>query len=295
MNTRQPTRIGRPIALLALTAIGCWGLAAPATWAAPPPPAPVAGTGDPTWIVTLRTGANPLFAGLVLTGQQSATLTGVYSHVLDGFSFTGSAAAASAMARNPFVAKVEVARGLHAVEIAPNGILRTSAWAAHGAGYTGVTSGGTPVRVAVVDTGIQLDHPDLAANIDAADGVNCINPGQPTADDHGHGTHVAGTVGAAFNGVGVVGMATNVQLVPVKVLNSTGFGTDAQVICGLDAVAALAQAQPGPYVVNMSLGDPNRPNETTCGASARCTRPSATSPPRASPWSPPPATTAPTR
>ena len=45
-------------------------------------------------------------------------------------------------------------------------------------------------------------------------------------------------------------------------LNSTGFGTDAQVICGLDHVAAVAEAQPGPYVVNMSLGDPNRPSET---------------------------------
>ena len=51
-------------------------------------------------------------------------------------------------------------------------------------------------------------------------------------------------------------------------LDSTGFGTDAQVICGLDYVAALAQSQPGPYVVNMSLGDPNRPGETTCGSSA---------------------------
>ena len=50
--------------------------------------------------------------------------------------------------------------------------------------------------------------------------------------------------------------------------SSTGFGTDAQVICGLDHVAAVAEAQPGPYVVNMSLGDPNRAGETTCDASA---------------------------
>ena len=124
------------------------------------------------------------------------------------------------------------------------------------------------MRVAVVDTGIKLDHVDLAANIAPGLGTNCINPGQPPNDDHGHGTHVAGTVAAAFNGQGVVGMATNAQLIPVKVLDSTGFGTDAQVICGLDYVAALAQSQPGPYVVNMSLGDPNRPGETTCGSSA---------------------------
>jgi hypothetical protein len=75
-------------------------------------------------------------------------------------------------------------------------------------------------------------------------------------------------VAAAYNGQGVVGMATNAQLIPVKVLDSTGYGTDAQVICGLDYVAGLSQSQPGPYVVNMSLGDSNRPGETTCASSA---------------------------
>ncbi len=181
----------------------------------------------------------------------------------------GPRQAAAALARNPRVTDVELARTLHAVdEYAPNGILRTNAWAAHGAGYNGTTSGGTPVRVAVVDTGIKLDHVDLAANIAPGLGTNCISPGQSANDDHGHGTHVAGTAAAAFNGQGVVGMATNAQLIPVKVLDSTGFGTDAQVICGLDYIAGLAQAQPGPYVVNMSLGDSNRAGETTCGSSA---------------------------
>ena len=79
---------------------------------------------------------------------------------------------------------------------------------------------------------------------------------------------MAGTIAASYNGQGVVGMATNAQLIPIKVLDSTGFGTDAQVICGLDYIAALAQSQPGPYVVNMSLGDSNRPGETTCSSSA---------------------------
>src|SRR5262249_35116855 len=126
---------------------------------------------------------------------------------------------------------------------------------------------GTPVRVAIVDTGIDLNHPDLVSNLAPGLGTNCINPGQPPDDDHGHGTHVAGTVAAAYNGQGVVGVPTNAQLIPVKVLNSTGCRTDAQVICGLDYVAALAQSQPGPYVVNMSLGDENRPGETTCDSS----------------------------
>jgi len=222
-----------------------------------------------TWIVTLdRTlDAKDVAAGLARRAGGDVVTT--YEHVLNGFAFNGSPAAAAALAHVPGVVGIEQSRTVHAVdEYAPFGILRTSAWAAHQAGYTGVSSGGTPVRVAVVDTGVQLNHPDLAANIAPGLGTNCINPGQSPNDDHGHGTHVAGTVAAAFNGQGVVGMATNAQIIPVKVLDSTGFGTDAQVICGLDYVAGLAHSQPGPYVVNLSLGDSNRPGETTCGSSA---------------------------
>ncbi len=243
---------------------GTLSVAAPAVDPIGPAPAQP----SPTWIVTLAGHASAQNEAPQLAGRQGGRLVAVYSNVLNGFAFAGSAAAAAALARDPRVAKVELARTLHAVEIAPYGILRTSAWAAHQAGYTGVTSGGTPVRVAVVDTGIKPDHVDLAANLAPGLGTNCINPGQPANDDQGHGTHVAGTVAAAFNGQGVVGMATNAQLIPVKVLDSTGYGTDAQVICGLDYVASLAQSQPGPYVVNMSLGDSNRAGETTCGSSA---------------------------
>ncbi len=260
------TKTGR-LALLAAIVLALAGGTTAAAAAAVDPLGPAPAAPAQTWIVTLVGNADTAREAPQLVGRQGGRLLAVYSHVLDGFAFSGSAGAAAALARDPRVAHVEASRTLHAVEIAPNGILRTSAWAAHEAGYTGVASGGTPVRVAVVDTGIKLDHVDVAANIAPGLGTNCITPGQPANDDHGHGTHVAGTVAAAFNGQGVVGMATNAQLVPVKVLNSTGYGTDAQVICGLDYVAALANAQPGPYVVNMSLGDPNRPGETTCGSS----------------------------
>ena len=151
------------------------------------------------------------------------------------------------------------ARTLHAVEIAPNGILRTSAWAAHQAGYTGVTTGGTPVRIAIVDTGIKLDHVDLAANIDPASASTASTPASRRTTTRGTARTSRAPQRPRSTAQGVVGMATNAQLIPVKVLDSTGFGTDAQVICGLDYVAALAQSQPGPYVVNMSLGDPEPP------------------------------------
>ncbi len=268
MRTRQWSTTPRLVALVATMILGLGGAAMTAGTAAADAPGATATAATQTWIVTLANNVDAASVGPALASQRGGRLLSVYTHVLDGFAFAGSADAAAALAQNPRVARVELARGLHAVEIAPNGILRTSAWAAHQAGYTGVTSGGAPVHIAIVDTGIKLDHVDLVQNIDAADGVNCIDPGQPPNDDHGHGTHVAGTAAAAFNGEGVVGMATDAKLIPIKVLNSTGFGTDAQVICGLDHVAAVAEAKPGPYVVNMSLGDPNRPNETTCDASA---------------------------
>jgi subtilisin family serine protease len=268
MRTRQWWKAGGHALLVATVltlAIGATGSGAAAAVdpIGPPPPSPTE-----TWIVTLAPGSDARAEAPGLAQQHGGQVVAVYTHVFDGFAFSGSASAAAALAHNPRVTGVEASRTLHAVEIAPNGILRTSAWAAHQAGYNGTTSTGKPVKVAVVDTGIKLDHGDLAANIAPGLGTSCINPGQPANDDHGHGTHVAGTIAAAFNNQGVVGMATNAELIPVKVLNSTGYGTDAQVICGLDYVAGLAQSQPGPYVVNMSLGDPNRADETTCGSSA---------------------------
>jgi subtilisin family serine protease len=266
MRTTGLLKAGR-VALVAVSVVALAGVSMSAAAAAVDPigPAPAS---EQTWIVTLSGNVDAAREAPELAQRVGGQLVATYSHALNGFAFSGSAHAAAALASNPRVAHVEASRTLHAVEIAPWGILRTSAWAAHQAGYTGVTSSGTPVRVAVVDTGIKLDHVDLAANIAPGLGTNCINPGQPASDDHGHGTHVAGTVAAAFNGQDVVGMATNALLIPVKVLNSTGYGTDAQVICGLDYVAGLARSQPGPYVLNLSLGDPNRPGETTCGSSA---------------------------
>src|SRR5262245_45345961 len=219
---------------------------------------------DRSWIVTLAPGAAAGREAPGLTAQHGGQVLHVYSHVLNGFSFKGSAAAAEALAHNPNVVSVEEDRPVHTVELAPYGILRINSWAAHGAGYDGRTADGTSVRVAVVDTGIDLDHPDLAPNLSPGEGKNCITPGAPPNDDHGHGSHVAGTVGAPFNGTGVVGVATNVKLVPVKVIAANGSGTDAQVICGLDYVATL----PGPVVVNMSLGEGGRPGETACNSSA---------------------------
>ena len=93
--------------------------------------------------------------------------------------------------------------------------------------------------VGVLDSGIDPDHPDLAANIDVADSVSCIGAGRPdqsagawypTTSDHG--THVAGTIAAARNGAGIVGVAPNVRLAAVKVVNDDGFIYPEYAICG---------------------------------------------------------------
>ena len=108
------------------------------------------------------------------------------------------------------------------------------------------------VAVAVIDTGIDLGHPDL----NAVNGTNCISSGAAAQDDHGHGTHVAGTIGARNNGSGVVGVAPGTQVIAVKVLNSQGSGQWSQIICGIDWVANNAASR-NIKVANMSLGGGN--------------------------------------
>jgi hypothetical protein len=222
-------------------------------------------TADHGWIVVLNPGHAAEHEAPGLAAQQGVQLSHVYTHALQGFAFTGSAEAADNLRRNPEVASVEPDHTVAATDVAPNGVLRIDAWNAHQAGYTGRTAGGTKVRAAILDTGIQSTHPDLAPNIATNEGKNCIGNGPPE-DDHSHGTHVAGTVAAAFEGSGVVGVATDARLVAVKVLDSTGYGTDSQLICGIDWVVGLA-ADHVPTVINFSLGEGGRPNETACSAS----------------------------
>lgn len=101
----------------------------------------------------------------------------------------------------------------------------------------------------VIDSGIQLSHPDL--NVDLVRSRSFLG-GRTTADDqNGHGTHVAGTIGAKDNAIGVIGVAPGALVVAVRVLDRSGSGSNSGVIAGVDYVAA--NGQPGD-VANMSLG-----------------------------------------
>lgn len=109
-------------------------------------------------------------------------------------------------------------------------------------------TGTVNVNVAVIDTGIDIDHPDL----NVVDGVNFVFRGKNSYNDgHGHGTHVAGTIAAIDNNLGVIGVAPGANLYSVRVLDNSGSGTYSGVIAGIDWVAANAGTID---VANMSLG-----------------------------------------
>lgn len=100
-------------------------------------------------------------------------------------------------------------------------------------------SGGNRLLVGVLDSGIDAAHPDLAANVDAANSVGCTNQGVPDTSPaawapttSSHGTHVAGSIGAARNGVGIAGVAPDVRLASVKVVDDDGFIYPEYAICG---------------------------------------------------------------
>jgi subtilisin family serine protease len=110
-----------------------------------------------------------------------------------------------------------------------------------------VTMGVPFVIVAVVDSGVDLDHPDLQGQL--VEGYNLLDPGSPPRDDSGHGTHAAGIIAAvANNAVGIAGVAPNVMIMPLKVLDSAGVGRDSDV-----AEAIHYAVDHGAWVVNMSF------------------------------------------
>jgi lantibiotic leader peptide-processing serine protease len=99
-----------------------------------------------------------------------------------------------------------------------------------------ITGGSPAVLVGDIDTGIDFNHPDLRQNIDVADSVNCVSgapvPGLAAQDDNGHGTHTAGTIAAAANGFGIVGVAPNVHIAAIKSGDADGFFFPEAVVCG---------------------------------------------------------------
>jgi len=111
-----------------------------------------------------------------------------------------------------------------------------------------LSTGSSAVTIAILDTGVDLDHVDLASKI--VPGFDFVNSDNDPQDDNGHGTHVAGIAAAASNnGIGVAGVAWGAHIMPVKVLNASGNGSYADVAAGI-----VWAADNGAQVINLSLG-----------------------------------------
>lgn len=111
-------------------------------------------------------------------------------------------------------------------------------------------SRGDGIKVAVIDTGCDLNHVDIKDNL--LEGKNFVEKNQAPYDKNGHGTHVAGTIAAIDNGYGMTGVAPNAKIIPVKALNDKGEGNINDI-----AEAVKWSADVGADMITMSLGSPN--------------------------------------
>ena len=250
------------------------------------------------YIVVFVDGVNPTALADEMAGEHGLGLLHIYSHALNGFAARVPEGRLQALEHDPRVAYVEADRvvsiahhckGAHRVEqscnqdptpepnpeptpspeptpdpipsgqIIPTGVLRING--DQSSTTAGSGSGRVDVDVAVIDSGIDTNHPDL----NVVGGRNCVYVSKKRDevkydDGYGHGTHVAGTVGALDNDFGVVGVAPGARLWAVRVLNDYGSGSLSGLLCGVDWVKGQADTI---EVANMSLSAGCSPN--ACG------------------------------
>ena len=229
------------IAIMALALLLALGLALPAS---------ADGNGQSRKIVVFNnTVANEAAQDAIVRGVGGVTVKPL--KMLNGAAVILPQAAERALAARPGVVRIDDDVAIYATAKRPPAppLPQADPWGIEclNAREAWSLSCGTGVKVAVLDTGIQFDHPDLAANIGG--GYNAINSRKPANDGNGHGTHVSGTIGAINNTIGVVGVAPGVTLYAVKVLNDAGSGFLSDLVEGLDWCRSH-----GIRVVNMSLG-----------------------------------------
>ena len=151
-------------------------------------------------------------------------------HLVPAIAATVPVTALDGLRRNPRVSVVEEDGEVQAIDAeldAVWGVKRIGAGLVHD-----LENRGGGIRVAIVDTGIDYTHPDLDGNYSG--GFDFVNNDADPMDDHGHGTHCAGTVAAEDDGLGVVGVAPNALLYGVKVLSATGSGAWSDIVAGIE-------------------------------------------------------------
>jgi subtilisin family serine protease len=191
--------------------------------------------------------AEPLAQAMAMARGAGAQMHHAYSHVFKGFAATLPAAAVEALRHNPLIASIEqdarvslaataanATWGLDRIDQADRPLDTLYSYNGNGAGVTAF----------VLDTGLRADHVEFTGRVGA--GYTSFNDGRGTNDCHGHGTHVAGTIGGTTYGV-----AKGVKIVPVRVLDCSGSGSWSGIIAGLDWAVASGMR---PAVANMSIG-----------------------------------------
>ena len=224
------------------------------------------------FIVMLRPGADARKARDRHAAREGLKADRLFEKALRGFSAKLTSAQRGALTRDPDVLAIVPDEIVSiAGQIIPTGVSRVGATQSVFARIDGVDGPGSTTErvdadVAIVDTGVDPNHPDL----NVVGGHNC-STSSPTGwyDSEGHGTHVAGTVAALDNGIGVVGVAPGARIWSVRILNNQGNGYLSWYVCGLDWIAAQRDptdpSRPLFEAVNMSVAKWGS-DDHACGA-----------------------------
>lgn len=243
-------RIGS-VVLASVLALGAPAVATPA----PVPARAVVATapaGLLDVVVTLQPGTDPAAAARSLVTNRGGQVTALFSSAVDGFAATLTSSLLTLLRGDARVRSVELEKTFRATATQTP----TPSWGLDridqrslplNRAYTYLRTGAR-AHVYVVDTGIQVGHPDFGGR--AINGIDTVDGDRTSQDCNGHGTHVAGTAGGARYGV-----AKRVRLIGVRVLDCAGSGETSQVVAGLDWVVRH-HAAGQPAVVNMSLSGP---------------------------------------
>jgi subtilisin family serine protease len=236
-------------------------------------PAAASAAGQPIpgqYIVVLKDGASGHQVAADHRRSANADVLQTYDAALHGYAARLSSSGLAKVKADPRVSYVtqDVQGKPTFTQTLPTGINRVDADLSPTAQYAGDGSGTVNGDVAVYDTGIQTNHPDLTV----AGGVNCLDStdqynDHTYGDQYGHGTHVAGIIGAKDDANGVVGVAPGVRLWSVRVLNSQASGTTSSQLCGINWVTANGPRL-GIKVVNASQGLFGKPEDGNCGYTA---------------------------
>jgi subtilisin family serine protease len=243
--------------------------------------APLAGRASPKaipsqYIVVLKDGVDNLAVATEHARSNGAAVSHRDRHALNGYAARLSPAALASIASDARVRFVSEDREVFAVstcdrssfnpavQCLPTGIDRIDGDGS--STRSGDGGGAVNVNVAVLDTGIDPSHPDL----NVIGGVAC-SKSKGFEDQNGHGTHVAGIIGAKDNGLGIVGIVPGARLWAVRVLSKNGSGSFSDIICGIDwATSTRTDSDPSNdiAVANMSLGGKGS-DDGNCGSTKK--------------------------